>query len=253
MFKTAAGMLSVAADFTPDEKKGQGREWVQNQVFGLCNKLRNLGVEIKVESALRACGYELIRQVSTLNFKVFADLKLFGTAETLKSEGKILKEFRPDVLTVVCGCGVEAMSALRKELPETELIGITALTNLDDNQTARMYGSTVQESVIKFALMAKEAGLDGIVASPKEISLIRKNPKLSSLSVSTPGVKLGGSGRVGKGHNSSRIASPGYAVEAGAKRIIVGKAIIDCEYVSEAAEEVINEIMVGLTARRKPA
>ncbi|MDP3961616.1 MAG: orotidine 5'-phosphate decarboxylase / HUMPS family protein, partial [Pseudorhodobacter sp.] len=101
-----AERLIVAADFKPDLLKGNGRSWVRRQVLMLADSLKGTGVYLKTNSILRACGYDLIDEIHNRGLKVFADLKFYDIGETLSTDGALLKEFKPELVTVACIAGV---------------------------------------------------------------------------------------------------------------------------------------------------
>src|SRR5689334_10217646 len=110
---TPAERLIVAADFKPNveepplHKNGLFRNWVRHQVIKLALNLKGTGVYLKVNFALRACGYELIRVIQDHGLRVFADLKLYDIGNTLADDGVLLKEAKPELLTTVCVAGVK--------------------------------------------------------------------------------------------------------------------------------------------------
>ena len=146
-----AERLIVAADFKPAPNQqfhaSSRREWVRGEVLALADRLRDTGVYLKVNSALRACGYDLIEEIHWRGLRVFADLKLFDIGETLATDGVFLKEVKPELLTTVCVAGVNAMQALKAELPDTEVLGVTVLTNLNDTDTQAMFTCSTEEAV----------------------------------------------------------------------------------------------------------
>jgi orotidine-5'-phosphate decarboxylase len=101
--------LIVAADFEPPKQiLGEiplGQRWVKQRVLELADKLKGTGVIFKVNSALRACGYDLIDELHARGLRVFADLKLSDIKNTLKTDGVLLREAKPEILTVMCTTG----------------------------------------------------------------------------------------------------------------------------------------------------
>ena len=149
------------------------------QVLALADSLKGTRVYLKVNSALRVCGYELIDEIRSRGLRVFADLKLYDIGETLSTDGVLLREAKPELLTTVCLAGVTAMQALKAELPDTEVLGVTVLTSLKLADTEEMFRATVEASVMKFALLAETAGLDGLICAPTDIGFIRSVIKRS--------------------------------------------------------------------------
>ncbi len=232
--------LIVAADFTP--LNGEGRSWVQKQVLDLTDKLADTGVVIKVNSALRACGYDLIDEIHARGLKVFADLKLFDIKETLATDGAYLREAAPYLLTTVCSVGIEGMRALKASLPNTEVLGVTVLTNLKDADTERMFSCTVREGVLRFAHLAEEAEIGGLISSPKEAEMLRE--KFGTfLSINTPAIRPAWSVVEGDDQNPERIMTPAMAINAGANRIVIGRPITKAVNPREAVLRTLEEIV----------
>jgi len=121
------------------------------------------------------------------------------------------------------------------------LLAVTVLTSLDREAMERELGLSVGESVAAFvadkATQCKEAGLDGVVASPKEVAGIRAACG-DGFHIVTPGVRptwaLAG--------DQKRIATPSDAIAMGADRIVVGRPITRAKDPLEAAKKILEEI-----------
>ncbi len=237
---TPAERLIVAADFKP-EKPEQDRAWVKAQVLTLANSLKGTGVYLKVNSALRACGYDLIDEIHLRGLKVFADLKLYDIEETLATDGILLREARPELVTVVCTAGVNAMWALRSKLLDTEILGVTVLTSFADADTQAMFSCTTEEAVLKFAKIATDAQIDGLISSAKEVEILRANFGVM-FSLNTPAIRPIWAIVAGDDQNPDRIMTPTKAIKAGADRIVVGRPIIKAVSPYDAAMRIIEEI-----------
>lgn len=247
---TPAERLIVAADFKPPvgmegpiDQKGSPhlRYWVENHVLALADSLKGTGVYLKVNSALRACGYELISKIHSRGLRVFADLKLFDISETLATDGVLLGEAKPELLTTVCVAGVTAMQALKAELPDTEVLGVTVLTSLKDADTQAMFTCSTEEAVMRFAQVAANAGIDGLISSPKEAEVLRAKFGIV-LSLNTPAIRPTWAIVPGDDQNPDRIMTPAKAIKAGADRIVVGRPIVKAEKPYDAVMRTIDEI-----------
>ena len=231
--------LIVAADFKPTGSNG--RKWVREQVLALADSLKGTGVYLKVNSALRACGYGLINEIHSRGLLVFADLKLFDIGETLSTDGILLDELKPEILTTVCGAGVTAMQALKAELPDTEVLGVTVLTSLRDADTQAMFTCSTEEAVMRFAEVAAEAKIDGLISSAMEVKVLRAKFGML-LSLNTPAIRPTWSIVPGDDQNPDRIMTPAKAIKAGADRIVVGRPIVKAKNPYDAAMRTIEEI-----------
>jgi len=237
--KALAERLAVAADFRPED--GHGREWARREVLGLAKKLRGTGVYLKVNSALRAEGYRLVEEIREWELKVFADLKLFDIHHTLFTDGVLLHEVKPELLTVMCMAGISSLQALKIELPETEILGVTTLTSMKDSDTQRMFGCSVEESVMRFAQIAVDAKVDGLVCAPAEAAMLRQ--KFSEkLSLNTPDVRPTWAHVRGDDQNYRRVMTPAEAITAGATRLVVGRPITQAKNPYDAVMRILEEI-----------
>lgn len=236
---TPAERLIVAADFKPTGPNG--REWVKAQVLALADSLNGTGVYLKVSSALRAAGYDLIDEIHSRGLRVFADLKLIDIRETLDTDGALLKEAKPELLTTMCVSGITAMQALKAELPDTEVLGVTVLTNLKDADTQAMFTCSTEEAVMRFAQVAADAKIDGLISSPKEAEVLRAKFGVV-LSLNTPAIRPTWAIVLGDDQNPERIMTPAKAIKAGADRIVVGRPIVKAENPYDAVMRTIDEI-----------
>ncbi len=119
------------------------------------------------------------------------------------------------------------------------LIGVTVLTSVDAatlNDDLRVPGS-VEAQVLHLARLSQSCGLDGVVASPQEVAAVRAACGPTFVTV-IPGVRPAG---VAKG-DQARVATPGDAVKAGARYLVVGRAITGAADPVAAAEAIANEI-----------
>ncbi|MCB9805919.1 orotidine-5'-phosphate decarboxylase [Candidatus Nomurabacteria bacterium] len=243
--------LIVAADFKPsaEEVKNErklitpkkARVWVKEQVLSLADKLHGTGVYLKVNSALRACGYDLIDEIHDRGLRVFADLKLFDIGHTLGFDGFFLNESSPEIVTVVCSTGVEAMQALKAELPETEVVGVTVLTTFAESDSDALFTCSTEQAVLRCAHWGSRAGIGGLVSSAKELDPLRQKFE-TMFSFNTPAIRPLWSVVEGDDQNPDRIMTPAKAIEAGATRIVIGRPIIRSENPREAVLRTIEEI-----------
>ena len=235
--------LIVAADFKPSDC--QPGETAAKKVIDLAFRLAGLDVCIKVNSALRENGYDLIFALRNAGLKVFADLKLNDIPETMGTDAALISRYQPDILTVMCSAGVEGMQAVKKAVnPDCLVVGVTVLTSLKDTACKVVFNRHPEEAVLSFAALAINAGLDGLVLSPLETEIVRKEFG-SSLMIINPGIRPLGAKIAND--DQSRIATPGGAIKNGADMIVVGRPITQAENPCEAAKTIIEEIKKSLT------
>jgi len=239
---TPAERLIVAADF----KEVSGRSEVYTKVLHLADQLAGTGVVLKINSALRAHGYDLIDEIHARGLRVFADLKLNDIPVTLASDGEFLREANPYILTAMCSTGTAALKALKDQLPETEVLGVTILTSLSEKDTARIYGKNLPSAVEALTDQVIDADgypcVNGFICSAKEVHGLRQYFGNRDLSFNTPGIRPEWALVEGDDQNSDRVMTPGKAIKAGADRIVIGRPITQAKSPADAVTRTIEEI-----------
>ena len=133
-----------------------------------------------------------------------------------------------------------------KDTPRPQLLGVTVLTSIDEAYFQDLFGNinrTLEEQVISLAQLARSAGLDGVVASPQEVRIIRKACGKEFLIV-TPGIRPAYS--VVESDDQARVMTPKDAIMAGVEHMVIGRPIIKARSPKEVAEKIIKEIEDGL-------
>ena len=129
--------------------------------------------------------------ISTLkNQTTFIDLKLHDTVNTMLSAVKALKDLNINYLTVHISSGLAALKAVKKtSKSNTKIVGVTTLTSLNNKDLKLIgYNKSVKNLVAFQAKLAKKAGLDALVCSPFEVSIVRK---IFKKEIITPGIQIG--------------------------------------------------------------
>lgn len=240
---TPTQRLIVAADFKPETKRGGGHGWVEvrDRILALADELSETGVTIKVNSGLRAIGYELVQDIRMRGLAVFADLKLNDISETLSTDGTLISEISPEILTVMCNTGSAAMAALKARLPRTEVLGVTVLTSVEEDECLHIYGESIEETVDRLAFVASKAKIDGLIASGAEAKRLRTQFG-DELSINTPAIRPAWAEVAGDDQNKSRVMTPTQAFAVGVDRIVVGRPIVRAENPRDAVMRTIDEI-----------
>jgi len=231
--------LVVAADFKPTTSNSRNEVW--NKVMELAEELRDTGVYLKVNSALRVYGYKLIRAIKYRGLRVFADLKLDDIPSVLEADGMYLAEEKPEIVTVACTAGIPSMRTLQAKLPETEVLGVTVLTNMEEASADSMFTCSVNGAVMRLARTAKEAEISGLVCSPKEVLGLRTEFG-DRFTLNTAGIRPEGLVVENDDQNPARVMTPEQAMQAGADRIIVGRPITQSTNRRETALRIIEAI-----------
>ena len=216
-----------------------------DDVKNLINELGDSVIFYKVGMELfYSVGTEVVTWLKSQNKKIFLDLKLHDIPNTVAGGLCSLMNLGADILNVHAAGGFTMMKTaadrLREEsaklgIVKPKLIAITVLTSI--NQAEWCGALKISEQVVQFAKTAKDAGLDGVVASPQEAALIREACGKDFLIV-TPGIRPAGSDI----NDQSRIATPVAAIQNGANYLVVGRPIRAAENPKLAAEKILAEI-----------
>ena len=192
---------------------------------------------IKIGSvSFNALGHQAISYASNKGFKIFLDLKLHDIPNTVKKSIKGLVSLPIDMMTIHTSGGLEMMKAAKKAVDGTDIkiFGVTALTSLSDEDTSLIYKRTAAEQVNTMLDLAEQAGIDGVVCSPHELSLVTKRESLLSI---TPGIRLKDSN-----DDQNRVMTPKDALKQGANFLVIGRPITEAKNIKEALLEIHNSI-----------
>ena len=158
----------------------------------------------------------------------FLDLKFHDIPSVVANAVAAAAALKVSLLTIhACG-GTEMLRAAAAVPNRPRLLGVTVLTSV---------GGNVQAEVLRLAKLAKECGLDGVIASPHEIRPIREAMGKDFLIV-TPGIRPANA----KSADQKRVMTPAEAVAAGASYIVVGRPIIEADDPARAAANIAAEI-----------
>ena len=189
-------------------------------------------------------GFELARELASQGRSVFIDAKLLDIEATVECATAAIARTGAEFLTVHALDAKTLDAAVRgRASSKLRLLGVTVLTNLDrDDLKEQGVDRTPQELAVYRAMLAQEAGLDGVVASGEEAAALRQALGPGVLIV-TPGIRPKGAER----HDQTRSITPAEAVAAGADYIVVGRPITRAPDPRSAAEAIVREIASALT------
>jgi orotidine-5'-phosphate decarboxylase len=220
------------------------------RALALADTLRGTVAGYKIGKQLfTAEGPDVVRALTSRGDRVFLDLKFHDIPNTVA--GAVSSALGTGAWMVnVHASGGSAMMRAAAEAARTSaeksgatrplVIGVTVLTSMDDAALAEV-GSTrpVMEQVVHLATLAERAGLDGVVASPQEITAIRQACGPDFVIV-TPGIRP--AGQAGK-DDQARTLTPAAAVAAGATYLVIGRPITGAPDPRSAAEAIAAEIV----------
>jgi len=176
-------------------------------------------------------GPEIIETLCGMGYRVFADLKLHDIPNTVRGAVRGLVHRGAGMITVHASGGKmmmeAAVEAAEEEArttgaPQPLLLGVTVLTSLDEAGVVEIgWEGGAGKAVLSLARLAMGAGLDGVVASPREVSVLRRALGPEALIV-TPGIRAAGVDV----QDQARTATAREALAAGADYLVVGRPVI---------------------------
>ncbi|MCX8026566.1 MAG: orotidine-5'-phosphate decarboxylase [Thermodesulfovibrionales bacterium] len=194
-------------------------------------------------------GFSVIEQIHKRNKKVFLDLKFHDIPNTVSRAAASVTRLGVYMFNLHTSGGLEMMTKARESAYETaqrlnimppKIIGVTVLTSLSNQILKDELSIThgVKTHVKTLSGLAKKAGLDGVVASAQEISLIKKSCG-SDFLVVTPGIRPSWS----PPDDQKRTATPKDAIKEGADYIVMGRGILRHDDPIKAVELVSIEML----------
>jgi len=236
--------LIVALDV---ETAAQARE--------LVSVLSGIAGMFKIGSQLfTATGPDLIREIVGGGERVFLDLKFHDIPNTVAAAGVEATRLGVSMFNVHAAGGSEMMKrtvdavdqcVASEGLSRPQIIAVTVLTSAGDAVLREVgYSSGATDMVPRLALLAEAQGLNGVVASPREVALIRSAVKQPGFIVVTPGVRPSGSAL----GDQRRVMSPAEAIAAGADYLVIGRPILTSPDPAAATWRILQEMADGIAS-----
>ncbi|NBD22765.1 orotidine-5'-phosphate decarboxylase [Paenibacillus sp. T1] len=239
-WEEAAGRVMVALDY-PNAAAAEA----------LVRSLEGIPCFMKVGMQLfYAAGPGFVADLKARGYKVFLDLKMHDIPNTVKGGANSIAKLGVDVFNVHAAGG-SAMMRAAMEGVEQALSGnaglrrplVIAVTQLTSTSQTVLndeigIGGSVADAVVRYAKLAQEAGLGGVVASPQEVQLI-KSACGASFQTITPGIRPAGAD-IG---DQSRIMTPRQALEQGTDYMVIGRPITGAPDPRQALESIIEELV----------
>jgi orotidine-5'-phosphate decarboxylase len=243
MNKTAREKLIVALDVpTSDE------------ALKLVNVLSGSVGMFKIGSQLFTTGGpELVRKIVGAGHRVFLDLKFHDIPNQVAGATCAAAQLGVSLLTVHASGGSEmlrrAVEAVKQSGREklTKVVAVTVLTSIDSTVLNQIgMNANPVESVKRMVGLAESAGVDGVVASPKEVAMLRASIGRPDFLIVTPGIRpqVAEEGDQMFMEDQKRVATPASALAAGADYLVVGRPITEAKDVVGAAEAIIKQMEV---------
>jgi len=192
-------------------------------------------------------GPQAVRLIQELGGEVFLDLKFHDIPNTVAKAAVEATRLGVKMFNVHASGSLEMMRATAKEarrvchqqnLRKPIMLAVTVLTSLNQDDLKRVgVDGRVADQVVRLALLTKEAGMDGVVASPHEVADIRSACGRRFVIV-TPGIRPRDAGR----NDQQRVMTPADAIQASVDYIVVGRPILAAKDPVAAARKIIAEM-----------
>jgi orotidine-5'-phosphate decarboxylase len=185
-----------------------------------------------------ASGMELVTELIGARKQVFLDLKFHDIGETVKRAVAQVAKRGVRFLTVHATDSVMRAAVEGRGESDLQLLGVTVLTDVDQNDLNGMgYSCTLEELVSRRASSAVAIGVDGLVCSPLEVAKVRQITGPNTVLV-TPGVRSAGAST----GDQKRVATPAEALRNGANYLVVGRQVTRAADPRSEVERILGEI-----------
>jgi orotidine-5'-phosphate decarboxylase len=219
--------LVVALDFSAREA-----------ALGMASRLRGLVGMFKIGKELFTSeGPALVRELVAEGDRVFLDLKFHDIPNTVAGAVRAATRLGVTLLNVHAAGGRAMMEAAAQAACGTgaRVLAVTVLTSLDAAALRAIGFSEPPDCVVlRLARLAQESGLDGVVAAPTEVAMLRRELGPGFILL-TPGIRSPGAAR----DDQARISGPAEAVRAGADYLVVGRPITQAPDPAAAARQIV--------------
>jgi orotidine-5'-phosphate decarboxylase len=236
----AKDKLIIALDIEPPAK-----------ALDLVRQLHSVAGMFKVGSQLfTSTGPQIVRDIIGLGSKVFLDLKFHDIPHQVAGAARSAAELGVSLFTIHASGGSEMMRRAVESVDEvahrggirSKILAITVLTSIDADILSQIgISSSPEESVMRLVRLAESSGVDGVVASAREIITIRKEVPSPDFLVVTPGIRPATT----QSEDQKRVATPAAAIAAGASYLVVGRPITGAPDPLVAAHEIIADMERG--------
>ena len=225
----------------------------RTKALELVHALRGIAGMFKIGSQLfTAAGPELVREIIKSGERVFLDLKFHDIPNTVAAASVEAARLGVSILNVHAAGGTEMMQrtadavsecVIKEGLQRPKVIAVTVLTSASRTTLSEIGFNASPENMVRhLALLAEGAGMDGVVASPNEVGIVRETVRTPSFIVVTPGVRPAGADL----GDQKRVTTPREAIVAGADYLVVGRPILSAPSPADAARQIVEEIRIAL-------
>ena len=192
---------------------------------------------VKIGSvSFNSLGREAVIKAASKGFDIFLDLKLHDIPNTVKKSIEGLSDLPIKMMTVHTSGGLRMLQASVDAVKNTniKIFGVTALTSLADEDIQIIYRCNAKDQVLSMIKLAVQSGIHGVVCSPHELSLVKNNSDLLTI---TPGIRI-----KSLGDDQSRTMSPREAIGNGSNFLVIGRPITSSTNIKNSLQEIYDSI-----------
>ncbi len=186
-------------------------------------------------------GPEIVRSLTQTGRRVFLDLKLHDIPNTVAGGVRAAADLGVELLTVHCSGGRAMLEAAGDAAAgRLEVVGVTLLTSLAAEDIEAVWGrsgANMGDEVVRLGVLAREAGLSGVVASGLEVARL-KSELGQDFKVVTPGIRPAGSDIA----DQARVVTPAAAVASGSDYLVVGRPVTRAQDPAAALRAIREEV-----------
>ena len=192
---------------------------------------------VKIGSvSFNSLGRECVLKAAGKGFDIFLDLKLHDIPNTVKKSIDGLVNLPIKMMTVHASGGQKMLeeSVAATMNTDIKIFGVTALTSLSDTDTNFIYKREAKEQVLAMIDLAKKSSIHGVVCSPQELSLVKNNSNLLTI---TPGIRL-----KSLDDDQTRVMTPKEAIDNGSDFLVIGRPITASNNIKTSLKEIYDSI-----------
>jgi orotidine-5'-phosphate decarboxylase len=222
----------------------------QSAAIQIAEQLQGVGCWMKVGMELfYAAGPSVVRELKERGFRVFVDLKMHDIPNTVRGGARSITRMGADMFNVHAAGGTKMMASAIEGANEAVqagdaphlplIIAVTQLTSTSQETLNKEIGipGPIEQAVVRYAQLAREAGLSGVVASAQEAAAIKQACGQGIITV-TPGIRPRGA----DAGDQSRIMTPAEAVRQGTDFLVIGRPITAAENPKHALDQILKEM-----------
>lgn len=215
----------------------------QDSALALVDQLDPQLCRVKVGKELfTRCGPQIIHELHRRNFEIFLDLKFHDIPNTVAQAVLAAADLGVFMVNVHASSGSEAMKLSKSRLVDngydTLLIAVTVLTSMSIECLHEVgVNASVKDQVKRLALLAQNSGMDGVVCSAQEASMLKQLCG-QKFQLVTPGIRLDDD----DSDDQRRICNPKQALMQGADYLVIGRSITQASNPNNKLKQIIESI-----------